>query len=69
MTLNSIEHKILRKKYKDPRIHFAINCASNSCPPIGNRIVTGNDLDSQLEKKLLISSMIRRTFELIMLIK
>jgi len=51
MTLNYIEHKILRKKYKDPRIHFAINCASNSCPPIGNRIVTGNDLDAQLDKK------------------
>ena len=51
MTLNHIEHKILRAKYKDPRIHFAINCASNSCPPIGNRIVTGDSLDSQLDKK------------------
>jgi hypothetical protein len=51
MTLNHIEHKILRKKYHDPRIHFAINCASNSCPPIGNRIVTGINLDEQLDKK------------------
>jgi hypothetical protein len=51
MTLSHIEHKILRKKYKDPRIHFAINCASNSCPPIGNRIVTGDNLDNQLDKK------------------
>lgn len=51
MTLNHIEHKILRGKYKDPRIHFAINCASNSCPPIGNRIVTGDNLNSQLDKK------------------
>ena len=51
MTLNRIEHKILRRKYQDPRIHFAINCASNSCPPIGNRILTGNDLDGQLDKK------------------
>ena len=51
MTLNHIEHKILRKRYKDPRIHFAINCASNSCPPIGNSIVTGVKLDRQLDKK------------------
>ena len=51
LTLNNIEHKILRKQYKDPRIHFAINCASNSCPPIGNRIVTGENLSEQLDKK------------------
>ena len=46
-----IEHKILRKKYKDARIHFAINCASNSCPALGNRILTGDSLDYQLDKK------------------
>ena len=51
ITLNFIEKKMLRNKYKDPRIHFAINCASNSCPPIGNRIVSGNYLDDQLNKK------------------
>ncbi len=51
MTLNHIEHKILRKKYNDPRIHFAINCASNSCPPIGNNIFTGDNLDEQLDIK------------------
>ena len=51
ITLNHIEHKILRGKYNDPRIHFAINCASNSCPPIGNRIVTGDNLSDQLNKK------------------
>ena len=51
MTLNHIENKILRGKYKDPRFHFAINCASNSCSPIGNRIFTGNKLDEQLDRK------------------
>jgi len=51
MTLNHIEHKILRGEYKDPRIHFAINCASNSCPTIGNRIVIGLNLDRQLDDK------------------
>ncbi|MEE8478589.1 MAG: DUF547 domain-containing protein, partial [Candidatus Neomarinimicrobiota bacterium] len=51
MTLNHIEHKILRGIYKDPRIHFAINCASKSCPPIGNNLVTGNNLGEQLDIK------------------
>ena len=46
-----IENKILRKRYNDPRIHFAINCASNSCPPLGNRILIGDSLDYQLDKK------------------
>ena len=45
-----IENKILRKM-KDPRIHFAINCASKSCPPIGNRILLEADLDKQLDQK------------------
>ena len=33
VTLNHIEHGILRPQFKDPRVHFAINCASKSCPP------------------------------------
>tara|TARA_Y100001968_G_scaffold91781_1_gene82557 strand:- start:206 stop:931 length:726 start_codon:yes stop_codon:yes gene_type:complete len=45
-----IENKILRKM-KDPRIHFAINCASKSCPPLGNRILLETDLDDQLNQK------------------
>ena len=51
ISLEDIEHKILRKKYKEPRIHFAINCASISCPPLGDRIVKGETLDAQLDKK------------------
>lgn len=51
MSLNYIEHKLLRKQFKDPRIHFAINCASNSCPPLGNRIISAPILDQQLENK------------------
>lgn len=45
-----IENKILRKM-SDPRIHFAINCASKSCPPLGNRILVEKDLDFQLNEK------------------
>ena len=50
-TLLHIENSILRKRYKDAQIHFAINCASNSCPPLGNRIFLGDQLDEQLDQK------------------
>ncbi len=32
--LEDLEHKIIRKRYKEPRIHFYINCAATSCPPL-----------------------------------
>ncbi|SEC55321.1 Protein of unknown function, DUF547 [Tenacibaculum sp. MAR_2009_124] len=35
-TLNHIEHEILRKKFNDPKIHVGVNCASGSCPQLGN---------------------------------
>ena len=47
---NYIEHKILRKM-NDPRIHFVINCASKSCPPLGNRILIGKNIEKQLNEK------------------
>ena len=34
LSLNNIEHNILRPYFKDPRIHFVVNCASTSCPPL-----------------------------------
>jgi len=34
VSLNDIEHRILRGRFREPRIHFAINCASNGCPPM-----------------------------------
>jgi len=33
-SLEELEHKIIRKRYKEPRIHFYINCAAYSCPPL-----------------------------------
>lgn len=48
--LNNIEHGILRPKFKDPRIHFAVNCASNSCPALANYAYKANVLDEQLEQ-------------------
>ncbi len=47
-TLNAIEHKILRKDFNDPRIHFAVNCASISCPKLLNEAYTAEKLDQQL---------------------
>jgi len=46
-TLNEIEHKILRK-LGDERIHFAINCASLSCPDLLREAYRANTLDAQL---------------------
>lgn len=48
LSLNNIEHDILRK-LDEPRIHFAINCASISCPKLLNKAFTSSALDQQLE--------------------
>ena len=48
-TLDHIEHDILRPIFKDPRVHFAVNCASKSCPPLLNEPYTGANLNNQLE--------------------
>ena len=47
--LNEIEHKILRKM-GDARIHFGINCASYSCPPLLNEAFTADKVDQQLDE-------------------
>ena len=45
--LNEIEHKVLRKM-DEPRIHFAIVCASFSCPKLSNQAYTSENLEQQL---------------------
>lgn len=47
-SLNNIEHDMLRKKFSDPRIHFAVNCASASCPKLINEAFTAEKLEAQL---------------------
>lgn len=49
-SLDEIEHGILRKEFEEPRIHFAINCASVSCPPLLNEAFEASKLDSQLTR-------------------
>lgn len=48
-SLDDIEHDIIRDQFGDPRIHFAVNCAAKSCPPLLNKPYTGATLDKQLE--------------------
>ncbi|WP_291867063.1 DUF547 domain-containing protein [Maribacter sp.] len=49
LSLGDIEHKILRKM-QEPRIHFAINCASYSCPQLKNEAFVSSKVDSQLDE-------------------
>ncbi len=46
--LNNIEHGIVRPKFKEPRAHFALNCASVSCPRLRNEAYTPEQLEEQL---------------------
>ncbi|MBI3008145.1 MAG: DUF547 domain-containing protein [Candidatus Omnitrophica bacterium] len=50
-SLNQIEHEILRKEFKEPRIHFALVCASIGCPKLSNEPFNGIDMNKQLDRK------------------
>jgi hypothetical protein len=50
VTLDDIEHHILRPRFKDPRVHFAINCEAKSCPPIRSEPYRASGLDQQLDE-------------------
>lgn len=49
LTLDFIEHKILRVKYDEPRVHFALVCASETCPILETRAFTGDSLSARLQ--------------------
>lgn len=49
VSLNYLEKELLIPGFKDPRIHFAINCASSSCPPLLNAPFSAAKLDEQLD--------------------
>jgi len=49
MTLDDIEHGVLRKDYHEPRIHMALVCAALGCPPLRNEPYTGERLSAQLD--------------------
>ena len=49
VTLDQIEHAILRPEFGDARVHLALNCASRGCPPLRADPYVGADLDRQLD--------------------
>jgi len=51
LSLDDVEKGILLKDYFDPRIHFAVNCASESCPPLRAEPFVAARLDAQLEEQ------------------
>jgi len=48
-TLNNIEHDVIRKEFKEPRIHAAINCASIGCPRLERQAFFAEGLEERLE--------------------
>lgn len=48
-TLDAIEHDIIRQRFDEPRIHFALVCAAKSCPRLRREAYLGPALDAQLE--------------------
>jgi len=51
MSLNRLEHEIIRPTFKEARVHFALNCAAASCPPLRSEAYTGAQLDQQLQEQ------------------
>ncbi len=49
VSLDHIEHDILRPRFNDPRVHFAINCAAKSCPPLRSEPYRADVLNQQLD--------------------
>jgi hypothetical protein len=50
MSFNSLEKELIIPRFKEPRIHAALNCASQSCPPLLSEPFTADKLDAQLER-------------------
>ncbi len=53
LSLNDIEHRILRPIWKDPRIHYVINCASMGCPNLQRSAFRADNIETLLEKAAL----------------
>lgn len=50
LSLNDIEHRILRPVWRDPRIHYGVNCASVGCPDLVPSAFVGQTIDSALDR-------------------
>jgi hypothetical protein len=49
-SFNALEKETIRSKFGEPRVHFALNCASQSCPPLSTDAFRGGNVESQFEK-------------------
>jgi hypothetical protein len=56
MSLNDLEHKLIRPTFKEPRVHVALVCAARGCPPIRPEAYTGSNLDAQLRDQSILFS-------------
>ncbi|MBI3291555.1 MAG: DUF547 domain-containing protein [Elusimicrobia bacterium] len=50
MTLYTLENRVIRKRYGDPRVHFVLNCASQSCPRLPQKSLNGTTLSRDLDQ-------------------
>ena len=51
LSLNNIENDIIRPTYNEPRIHFAVNCAAQSCPPLLNKAWTPGNMEKYFDSQ------------------
>lgn len=51
LSLDELENEVIRPDYNEPRIHFAINCASRGCPPLRAEAFVAPRLEAQLEEQ------------------
>jgi uncharacterized membrane protein YdjX (TVP38/TMEM64 family) len=51
LTLDDVEHVIIRPTFNDPRIHVALVCAAKGCPPLRSDAYVGRTLDAQLDEQ------------------
>lgn len=67
LTLDEIEHEMIRgwDRYREPRIHFAVNCAAIGCPALRAEAYTGEKLELQLDEatRLFLSDRSRNYYE------
>lgn len=66
ISLNTLEHQIIRKEFDDPRIHFALVCAAKGCPVLLTEPFIASKLESQLEeaKKMFFSTRFKNYLEI-----
>lgn len=62
--MNQIENEIIRKRFNEPRIHFALNCASESCPILLNKAYTPGTLYAKMtaQTKRFLNDTSKNTF-------